>query len=75
MEVSKENKKLYSKKSSKKNVIKVEINVPDQVLLGLILGIIEGPLNNLPKKNANVSLVNERKIIKKNKNLSLSKIL
>ena len=49
--------------------------MPDHVFFGLILGTIRGPLKNLPEKKANVSLVNERLIIKKNKYLSWTKIL
>ena len=37
------------KKYIKQNEINRDDKVPDQVLFGLILGIISGPLNKLPK--------------------------
>ena len=37
------------KKCIKQNEINKDDKVPDQVLLGLILGIIRGPLIKLPK--------------------------
>ena len=37
------------KKYIKQNEINKDDKVPDQVLFGLILGIIRGPLNKLPK--------------------------
>ena len=47
------------------NVVdKKDIDVPDQVLFGLILGIIRGPRKNFPKTYATVSL---KKDIKNNK--------
>ena len=59
--------KIYTKQKEIKN----DEIVPDQVFFGLILGIISLPLKNLPKKNALVSLINERKKIKKNISLSI----
>ena len=47
-----------------------EDNVPDQVFFGLIEGIINGPLRDLPKKYAEVSLINE--IIKQRQKTYLS---
>lgn len=75
IEIKIENKSSYSKKIINKKIKKLEIKVPDHVLFGLILGTIRGPLKNLPEKKANVSFVNERQIIKKNKYLSWTKIL
>ena len=46
--------------------------VPDHVLLGLILGIIKGPLRYLPIKKADVSLTKDNKITRKNNSLSRS---
>ena len=47
-----------------------EISVPDQVLFGLILGIIVGPLMYFPNKKAVESLIKDNKIIRKKKFLS-----
>ena len=44
--------------------MKKEINVPDQVLLGLILGEINGPFILEPTIYAIVSLMNDTTIIK-----------
>ena len=52
------------KKYIKQNEIKKDDKVPDQVLFGLIFGIIRGPLIKLPKTYAVVSLINEARIIK-----------
>ena len=52
------------KKYNKQNEITKDDKVPDQVLFGLIFGIIRGPLIKLPKIYAVVSLINETKIIK-----------
>ena len=41
-----------------------EINVPDQVLFGLIFGIINFPAMNFPERYATVSLKKEINIIK-----------
>ena len=49
--------------------------VPDQVLFGLIDGVIKGPFNNLPDTYAIVSLKKAIKIVKYNKFLSSQKIL
>ena len=46
--------------------------VPDHVLLGLIFGMIKGPLKYLPIKNADVSLIKDNKITRKNNSLSRS---
>lgn len=48
--------------------------VPDQVFLGLISGDINGPLIVLPTKNAVVSFIKDKKIIRKNMFLSINKI-
>ena len=48
------------------NVAKKDIKVPDIVFLGLIEGMIKGPLIKLPKIYANVSFKNEINIIKYN---------
>lgn len=46
--------------------------VPDHVLLGLIFGMIKGPLKYLPIKKADVSLTKDNKITRKNNSLSRS---
>ncbi len=46
--------------------------VPDHVLLGLIFGMIKGPLKYLPIKKADVSLTKDNKITRKNNSLSWS---
>ena len=51
-----------------------EINVPLQVLLGLINDIINGPLSNFPKIYATVSLKKAIKIIKYKRFLSMNEI-
>ena len=52
--------KILNSKSNKIKKDKIEEdNVPDQVFFGLIKGIINGPLRDLPKIYAEVSLINE----------------
>ena len=45
--------------------------MPDQVFFGLIFGSIKGPLKKFPKMYAEVSLMNDIKIIKKTIDLSI----
>ncbi len=56
--------KLIFNKNNTKVDKNIEITVPDHVLLGLILGIINGPLIFEPKIYATVSLKKEIPIIK-----------
>ena len=63
IETNIQNKISYWKYSIIKNVKRVDKEVPDHVFLGLILGIIKGPLKNFPLKKAIVSFINERIII------------
>ena len=67
-----ENKILYCKINKRNEENAIEPRVPDHVLLGLIFGTIKGPLKYLPIKKADVSLINDNKIIKKNNSLSRS---
>ena len=67
-----ENKILYCKINKRNKENAIEPRVPDHVLLGLIFGTIKGPLKYLPIKKADVSLINDNKIIKKNNSLSRS---
>jgi len=64
-EIAIEKNKLKLNRKSKKNDTKKEDEVPDQVFLGLIDGIIKGPLKILPIKKAIVSLIKDITIIRK----------
>ena len=70
MDENNENKILNSKLYKIQNDIIEETTVPDHVFFGLIEGIINGPLIDLPKKYAEVSLINE--IIKQRQKTYLS---
>ncbi len=67
-----ENIILYCKINKKNDENTIEPIVPDHVLLGLIFGIIKGPLKYLPIKKADVSLTNDNRIARKNNSLSRS---
>tara|TARA_B100000886_G_scaffold12544_1_gene8130 strand:+ start:4794 stop:5024 length:231 start_codon:yes stop_codon:yes gene_type:complete len=58
-------KKILKLKKNKRNVVaKKDIDVPDHVFLGLMLGTIRGPPRDLPKMYAIVSLKKDIRIIK-----------
>ena len=65
---------MKSKNINSVNEIKKEIDVPDQVFLGLMKGTINGPLKVLPAKKADVSFMNDKIIIMKNNFLLVNKI-